>query len=84
LSATQPAAAPSAAGCRAPARAPHIIRRDLYATRPGLFNLVYGAVGFPTAFTAIVVCGAELFTSMCAYATAAWWEGKINILVCIR
>jgi hypothetical protein len=36
---------------------------DVYAARPGLFSLVYGAVGFPAAFTMIVVCGAELYTS---------------------
>lgn len=29
--------------------------RDIYKERPGLFNLVFGAVGFPTGFTFIVV-----------------------------
>jgi hypothetical protein len=31
-----------------------------------------------------VICGAELFTSMCAYMTAAWWEGKVTFLTCVR
>ncbi|PNH08103.1 putative formate transporter [Tetrabaena socialis] len=44
----------------------------------GLFKLVFGAVGFPFGFTTIVVCGAELYTSLCAYMTAAWWEGKVR------
>ncbi|GBF89071.1 transporter yrhG [Raphidocelis subcapitata] len=57
---------------------------DIYTDHPGLFSLVFGAVGFPAAFTMIVVCGAELFTSMCAYATAAWWEGRLGMLSCIR
>ncbi len=31
-------------------------------------------------FTTIVVCGAELYTSLCAYMTAAWWEGKVGVV----
>lgn len=31
-----------------------------------------------TGFTTIIVCGADLFTSLCAYMTAAWWEGKVK------
>jgi formate/nitrite transporter len=38
---------------------------------------VFGVFGFPFAFMAIVVCGAELFTSQSAYTTAAWLECKI-------
>jgi len=44
----------------------------------GVFNALIGAMGFPFAFTIIVVCGAELYTSMCAYTAAAWWEGKVR------
>jgi formate/nitrite transporter FocA (FNT family) len=47
---------------------------------PGLTWLLYGAVGFPFGFTCIVVLGGELFTSMCAYTTAAWWEGRVSVL----
>lgn len=50
----------------------------------GIYKLIFGAVGFPFAFTTIVVCGAELYTSLCAYMTAAWWEGKVTVLTCIR
>ncbi|KXZ54820.1 hypothetical protein GPECTOR_4g891 [Gonium pectorale] len=50
----------------------------------GLYKLIFGAVGFPFGFTTIVVCGAELYTSLCAYMTAAWWEGKVNSLAVIR
>lgn len=45
---------------------------------PGLFSLIVGAVGFPFGFTTIVVCGSELYTSMCAYMACAWWENKVT------
>lgn len=45
---------------------------------PGLQALLFGAVGFPFGFTCIVLTGAELFTSMCAYTTAALMEGGMN------
>jgi formate/nitrite transporter FocA (FNT family) len=32
----------------------------------------------------ILVCGAELYTSLCAYMTAAWWEGKVRARDCVR
>jgi len=32
----------------------------------------------------IVFCGAELYTSMCAYMAAAWWENKVSALTCVR
>jgi formate/nitrite transporter FocA (FNT family) len=32
----------------------------------------------------ILVCGAELYTSLCAYMTAAWWEGKVRKRDCVR
>lgn len=57
---------------------------DIYRDRPGLFNLVFGAVGFPTGFTFIVICGGELFTSLCAYMAAAWWEGRATVMQCMR
>ncbi|KAI8468701.1 MAG: Formate/nitrite transporter-domain-containing protein [Monoraphidium minutum] len=57
---------------------------DLYHDRPGLFNLVFGAIGFPTGFTFIVICGGELFTSLCAYMAAAWWEGRVSVWDCVR
>jgi formate/nitrite transporter FocA (FNT family) len=50
----------------------------------GIFRLIFGAVGFPFAFTAIVVCGAELYTSLCAYMMAAWWEGTVSIPTILR
>lgn len=46
----------------------------------GLFKLVYGAFGFPLGFTAIIVCGAELFTSLCAYGMSAWLEKEITLV----
>lgn len=57
-------------------QAPGVGTKDDY--NYGIFKLVYGAVGFPFGFTTIVVCGAELYTSLCAYMTAAWWEGKVR------
>jgi formate transporter len=50
----------------------------------GLFKLVFGAIGFPMGFTAIVVCGAELFTSLCAYGMAAWLDKEISFLQHIK
>jgi hypothetical protein len=35
-------------------------------------------------FTFIVICGGELFTSLCAYMAAAWWEGKTTAWDCVR
>lgn len=46
-------------------------------TLAGVFKALFGAMGFPFGFTTIVVCGAELYTSLCAYMMAAWWEGKV-------
>ncbi len=53
-------------------------------TAPGLTSLIFGVFGFPFGFTCIVVCGAELYTSICAYTAAAWWEGKITSLTVLR
>lgn len=50
----------------------------------GYFKLIFGAVGFPFAFTAIVVCGSELFTSLCAYMACSWWEEKTTLLDGVR
>jgi formate/nitrite transporter FocA (FNT family) len=46
----------------------------------GVFRALTGAMGFPFAFTIIVVAGAELYTSMCAYTAAAFWEGHVGLL----
>lgn len=43
----------------------------------GVFNALYSVIGFPLGLTTMLVCGAELFTSMTAYTAAAWWEGKV-------
>lgn len=32
----------------------------------------------PPCSLQILVCGAELYTSLCAYMTCAWWEGKVR------
>lgn len=45
----------------------------------GMFKLVLGSVGFPMGFLAIMVCGAELYTSLCAYCMAAWLENEITL-----
>lgn len=50
----------------------------------GVFKLVFGAVGFPFAFMAILVCGSELFTSQCAYTMAAWLNGTISMLYVLK
>jgi formate/nitrite transporter FocA (FNT family) len=47
-------------------------------------SLVFGVFGFPAGFTMIVTCGAELFTSLCAYTAAAWWEGKVTAAASLR
>ncbi|KAI8470801.1 MAG: Formate/nitrite transporter-domain-containing protein [Monoraphidium minutum] len=57
---------------------------DILKERPGLFSLALGAIGFPTGFTFIVICGGELFTSLCAYMAAAWWEGRATARDCLR
>lgn len=56
----------------------HAIQTALQVNR-GVFNLVMGAFGSPFVFTMIVICGAELFSSMCVYTAAAWWEGKVRV-----
>lgn len=43
---------------------------------PGLFNMLYGAFGFPCGLTLCVIAGAELFTSNVMYMTAAFAERK--------
>lgn len=52
----------------------HSIHRNLPC------SMFYSHAGFTT----IVVCGAELYTSLCAYMTAAWWEGKVGVPAVIR
>lgn len=53
---------------------------DITEQNYGVFKLVFGAVGFPMGFLAIIVCGADLYTSICAYSMAAWMERKITFL----
>ena len=43
----------------------------------GWYKFIFGIFGFPFGFTCIMVMGADLYTSLCAYGAAAWWEGKI-------
>ena len=45
----------------------------------GVFKLIYGAVGFPFGFTTIMVCGAELYTGICAYMTCTVLERKCSV-----
>ena len=54
------------------------------SANPGVFRALFGAMGFPFAFTTIVVCGGELFTSMCAYTAAAAWERKTRAADVLR
>lgn len=51
---------------------------ELLHENPGFFSLIVGIVGFNFGFTTIVICGSELYTSMCAYMAAAWWENKVS------
>jgi formate/nitrite transporter len=44
----------------------------------GYFKLIFGAFGYPFGFTALVICGGDLFTSYCMYTAAAWLEGKLS------
>jgi hypothetical protein len=58
--------------------------REWLHDSPGLTSLIFGAFGFPFGFTCIIVCGGELFTSMCAYTACAWWERKITLKDAVR
>lgn len=53
---------------------PHISEQNY-----GVFKFVFGIFGFPFAFMSILVCGSELFTSQCAYTTAAFLENQIRL-----
>lgn len=46
----------------------------------GIYRLIFGAFGFPFAFTAIYTCGSELFTCQCLYTFVAWMEGQIPVV----
>ena len=50
---------------------------DISQQNVGWYKFIFGIFGFPTAFTCIMIMGADLYTSLCAYGAAAWWEGKI-------
>ncbi len=50
----------------------------------GFYKLVFGAVGFPMGFTSIMICGAELYTSICAYTACGFLDGKISILQTLK
>jgi formate/nitrite transporter FocA (FNT family) len=43
---------------------------------PGLFNLLFGAYGFPVGLSMCVINGASLFTSNIAYMMASFMERK--------
>ncbi|KAJ1437275.1 Formate/nitrite transporter-domain-containing protein [Ochromonadaceae sp. CCMP2298] len=50
----------------------------------GVFKLVYSAVGYPFAFTAITACGADLFTSVCIYTAVTWMEREMTALTVLK
>jgi len=47
---------------------------------PGMFNLLFGAYGFPVGLSLCVINGASLFTSNIAYMMAAFIERKATPL----
>lgn len=47
---------------------------------PGMFNLLFGAYGFPVGLTLCVINGASLFTSNLAYMMASFIERKTTAL----
>lgn len=51
----------------------------LASSNPGLQKYLMGAIGFPYALLAILVCGSELFTGNTALATVAVLEGKASM-----
>ncbi|PSC67641.1 formate nitrite transporter [Micractinium conductrix] len=60
------------------------LSKDLRASEPGLFNLIFGIYGFPMGLTLCVVAGADLFTSNCMYTTIAVAEGRYGLLGAAR
>lgn len=54
----------------------HQIPEATRAANPGMFNLLFGAYGFPVGLSMCIINGASLFTSNIAYMTAAFVERK--------
>lgn len=52
-------------------------------TNPGLQKFVFGAV-FPLGFIAVVLTGADLFTSNCATFLVAWYRRSLGAAVVLR
>ncbi|STR46013.1 formate/nitrite transporter family protein [Iodobacter fluviatilis] len=50
---------------------------ELLASNPGLAKLLFGAL-FPLGFIAVVLTGADLFTSNCATQVVSLWRKKLN------
>jgi formate/nitrite transporter FocA (FNT family) len=50
------------------------------STKPGLFNLLFGAFGMPMGLALCLINGASLFTSNVAYMAAATLERKASCL----
>lgn len=51
---------------------------------PGLDNFVKGFIGLPFGLALIVICGAELYTSNCAFMPAAFYEGRCTIIQLLK
>lgn len=52
------------------------INPEMRHDNPGMFNLLFGAYGFPVGLSMCVINGASLFTSNIAYMMAAFIERK--------
>eukprot|EP00878_Enallax_costatus_P003944 GHUV01004165.1.p1 GENE.GHUV01004165.1~~GHUV01004165.1.p1 ORF type:complete len:364 (+),score=79.37 GHUV01004165.1:278-1369(+) len=52
---------------------------DQRKANPGVFNLLFGAYGFPVGLSLCVINGASLFTSNIAYMMAAFIEKKATV-----
>jgi formate/nitrite transporter len=56
---------------------------QLLAENPGLDKLLFGAV-FPIGFIAVVLTGADLFTSNCATQMVPWYRRKVKLREVLR
>lgn len=56
---------------------------ELGESNPGLQKLVFGAV-FPLGFIAVVLTGADLFTSNCATFLVAWYRRSLSAATVVR
>jgi hypothetical protein len=54
------------------------LSHDYRKAEPGMFNLLFGAYGFPVGLSMCVINGASLFTSNIAYMMAAFMERKVS------